>query len=218
MRFLVLLILILGGAQAATAQSSPQLKGRLVVEWSSSEQFVYRRDTKNPLRLVTEKGVTIDPKDIYTDGGSIPQIFQNISGLSPWNLGPAYIVHDWIFFNKKCKIGTPAENAMTFEESADALRDAAIVLLKKHFIDPDSEKIAAIHAAVRSPIARRIWDNPPYRCSERPKAQPILLEGTGTMPPGTRPTGEVPGGYDPGPSPTRSVGKGRMIVLDLEYD
>lgn len=209
----------LGAALPSLAQNAPQLKGRLLVEWSSSEQFVYRRDPKNPLRLTTENGVVIEPKDIYTDGGSIPQVFQNISGLSPWNLGPAYIIHDWLFFNKKCQIGTSAENRLTFDEGADALRDAAVVLLRKHFIDPDKEKIAAVHAAVRSGVARRAWENPPYRCSERPKAQPILLEGSGPIMPGTRPSGQLPGGLpDPGPGSTRSVGKGRVVVIDLDYD
>jgi hypothetical protein len=37
-----------------------------------------------------------------------------------------------LFFNKKCQIGTPAENNLSFEEGADALRDAAVMLLPRH--------------------------------------------------------------------------------------
>jgi hypothetical protein len=39
----------------------------------------------------------IVPETMYTDGGSVPQILWGIPGLSPWALGPAYIIHDWIF-------------------------------------------------------------------------------------------------------------------------
>src|SRR5262249_41845045 len=45
----------------------------------------------------------IVPEDMFTTGGSVPRVFCSIPGLSPWGLGPAYIIHDWLFFVHRCK-------------------------------------------------------------------------------------------------------------------
>src|ERR1019366_6291836 len=50
----------------------------------------------------TRSGKVIQPGLMYTDGGSIPRIAQIFGGFSPWGFGPAYAVHDWIFFGRHC--------------------------------------------------------------------------------------------------------------------
>jgi hypothetical protein len=74
-----------------------RLSGTVLVQWVGEDEFIYRK-TSNPLTY--EPSFTefkIVPESIYTDGGSIPRIFWGIPGLSPWGLGPAYIIHDWLF-------------------------------------------------------------------------------------------------------------------------
>jgi hypothetical protein len=69
------------------------LKGHVYVEWYRQDKFIYRRDATDPLLFVpTFMKTPIDPHDMYTDGGSVPQVLWGIPGLSPWALGPAYIM------------------------------------------------------------------------------------------------------------------------------
>ena len=71
------------------------LKGRILVEWYREDKFVYRKQASNVFSFQPSfMTQPIIPEDMYTDGGSVPRIFWNIPGLSPWGLGPAYIIHD----------------------------------------------------------------------------------------------------------------------------
>lgn len=164
--FSALILMMISAGQAA--EQKPSIKGRLLVEWDNSERFIFRRDPQHPLRMTTSTGKIIEPLDIYTDGGSIPQFFQNISGLSPWNLGPAYIIHDWLFQVHGCAgLGSAVERAIEFDESANILGEAGYYLLEKGRIKPDDNKIFLIKAAVSSFIAKRLWDKPP-NCARPP--------------------------------------------------
>jgi len=39
---------------------------------------------------------------MVTDAGTIPQILWTLPGFSPWEFGPAYIIHDWEFRSRAC--------------------------------------------------------------------------------------------------------------------
>jgi hypothetical protein len=97
---------------------------------------------------------------MYTDGGSVPQIFWSIPGLSPWAFGPAYIVHDWLFVVHRCHWPAPPEvQAITFEQLAQILPEVGKSLVKSGLIDHN--KLEEIVWAIQTKYARDIWDRPP---------------------------------------------------------
>ena len=101
----------------------------------------------------------IVPETMYTDGGSIPQIFWSIPGLSPWGFGPAYIIHDWIFLVHRCQRPAPPEvQAITFEQSAQILAEVGKSLVEAGLIKDN--RLEEIVWAIRTKYARDIWDRP----------------------------------------------------------
>jgi hypothetical protein len=102
----------------------------------------------------------IVPETMYTDGGSIPRIFWSIPGLSPWALGPAYVIHDWLFLVHRCHRPAPPEvAAITFEQSAQILAEVGKALVDAGLIKDN--KLEEIVWAIRTKYARDIWDSPP---------------------------------------------------------
>lgn len=144
-----------------------KLKGHVLVEWYRQDKFVYRKQDSNvfsfhPSFMAQE----IIPKDMYTDGGSVPRIFWSIPGLSPWGLGPAYIIHDWIFLVHRCNLpGHPEISQITFEQSALVLAEVAKSLVKAGLIDHNLTD--QVVWAVQTRYARGIWDRPgtPDECA-----------------------------------------------------
>ncbi len=135
------------------------LKGRVLVEWEREDEFIYRK-TSNPLFFKPSFMTTpIIPDEIYTDGGSVPRILWNVPGLSPWALGPAYIMHDWVFQVHRCNRDAPDEvKAITFEQSAQILAEVGKSLVAAGLID--NNRLPAIVLAIRTRYARNIWDRP----------------------------------------------------------
>ena len=135
------------------------LKGRVFVEWHREDRFIYRK-TNNPLSFKPSfLSNPIVPEDMYTDGGSVPRVFWSIPGLSPWALGPAYIMHDWIFEVHRCNRDAPPEvKNITFEQSAQILAEVGQSLVDAGLID--NNQLPAIVWAVRTRYARGIWDKP----------------------------------------------------------
>ena len=136
------------------------LKGRVVVEWTSQDQFIYLKGS-NPLSFTPSFMKTaIVPEMMYTDGGSVPQIFWSIPGLSPWGLGPAYIIHDWLFLVHRCRRPAPPEvAAITFEDSARILAEVGKALVEAGLIKDN--KLEEIVWAIQTRYARDLWDRPP---------------------------------------------------------
>jgi hypothetical protein len=85
---------------------------------------LFYRPGKDPLWFKPSflKG-RITPVEMYTDGGSVPRVFWNIPGLSPWALGPAYVIHDYIFLVHRCGLPDPEVAKLTFEDSALVLAE-----------------------------------------------------------------------------------------------
>ena len=136
-----------------------KLEGRVLVEWVREDGFIYRK-SDNPVSFKPSfMAAAIVPDDMYTDGGSIPRVFWNVPGLSPWGLGPAYIMHDWIFRVHRCDLDAPQEvKAITFEQSAQILAEVAQALAAAGLIEND--RLSEIVWAIRTRYARRIWDRP----------------------------------------------------------
>ena len=123
------------------------------------------------LAFVTSENLTIRPDDIYTDGGSVPRVFWSVRGLSPWGMGPAYVIHDWIYHLHRC--GTPEQRArIGFRQSARILEEVAIELQKAGMLKESASYIGAIRWAVSGPIAFSVWNRPATAqdCAPPPKA------------------------------------------------
>jgi hypothetical protein len=84
---------------------------------------------------------------MYTDGGSVPRVFWNIPGLSPWSFGPAYVVHDYIFAVHRCGWDDPVVSQIKFEESAEILAEVGKFLIEAGLIKDDA--LSAIVWAVK---------------------------------------------------------------------
>lgn len=148
--------------------------GVATVEWSGEDKFIYRPGLK-PLSFQpsfwTKTTKRIVPQAMYTDGGSVPRFFWNIPGLSPWGFGPAYVIHDYIFTVHRCGWYDPDVAEIDFDRSAEVLAEVGKALIDLHYIEHDA--LDAIVLAVRSPIARALWDTPgdPVKdCARPPKS------------------------------------------------
>ncbi len=124
------------------------LKGSLVLAWDNSdERFIFIPAENDRLRYVTETGKLIEPKPMYTDGGSIPRFFWSVKGFSPWAYGPAYVVHDFLYNEHRCwkdkKDSDPSLPDFGFSRTeADAfLYDAMIIVEQKIREDVASGRI-----------------------------------------------------------------------------
>jgi hypothetical protein len=146
------------------------MKGHVVVEWYREDKFIYRKQVQDPFSFKPSfLSQPIVPRDMFTDGGSVPRVFWNIPGLSPWALGPAYIIHDWIFEVHRCGRPAPPEiTAITFEQSARILAEVGKALIDHELVDHDL--LDAIVWAVSTRFARDLWDTPgdAKRCQAPP--------------------------------------------------
>ena len=142
-----------------------ELQGDVEVRWIGQDRFIYLK-TGNPLSFKPSfMTVPIVPDVMFTDGGSVPQVFWGIPGLSPWGLGPAYIIHDWLFEVRRCGRNAPPEvKAITFEQSALILAEVGQELIRAGLIRDDM--LDAIVWGVRTRYARALWDRPgsPEEC------------------------------------------------------
>lgn len=181
---LTIFSIILGGCSQLLYSRTPtgSFEGKLTVEWIAPNQFIYRPDPKKPLVYTAADGLKIEPRLMYTDGGSIPRLFWSASGLGPWDFGPGYIIHDWLFEQHHCRIGD--WTAISFSRSASLLAEA----LKTQMVKsgrPEAELLYAIHGAVSLPVAERLWNDgscreplelaaPPAPGAPKPKPITIL--------------------------------------------
>ena len=152
------------------------LTGKLQVRWIQPDRFIYLPDASDPLRFVTSDQRTIQPGIMYTDGGSIPRMLWSMPGFSPWGYGPAYIVHDWLFAAKHC--ADPAYAWVTFEDSARALGESIKTLMEQQVAPRSASLHYLIVEAVKTPIARDLWDNGP--CSIPPPG--AVMDDIGAAP------------------------------------
>jgi Protein of unknown function (DUF1353) len=157
-----------------------ELSGKLALAWEDGYNFVAYPVAGDPLtyklpaghRLASLLG-EIKPELMFTDGGSIPRTFWSFRGLSPWEYGPAFILHDWIFSRHYCGKDT---YPVTLDEANDILLDAMILLdkqvMKKHGKRPhnDGEVRQLIDAAVTG-FSAEAWNK--GKC---PKTPPDLYK------------------------------------------
>jgi len=167
---------LLSGCAGVTYRrtSVGEFSGQLDVRWIKPDRFIYMPNPDDPLRFVTSDRRAIVAGTMYTDGGSIPRLFWGVPGYSPWGYAPAYIVHDWLFAAHHCAL--PAYADVTFDDSARVLAEAIKTLMETDLAPRDATTLWAIHAAVQTPIAKKLWDAPDH--CDRPahpaaESQPI---------------------------------------------
>src|SRR5262245_52990257 len=136
---------------------SGELKGTVRVDWVGEDRFIYRK-TSDPLSFRPSfMNTLIVPDDMFTDGGSVPRVFWGIPGLSPWGLGPAYIIHDWLFFVHRCSPPNVPEEVrkIDFDQSARILAEIGKALIEHGLVQHNM--LEAIVWAVSTRYARDLW-------------------------------------------------------------
>lgn len=147
--------------------------GDLVVVWlrdtgpAGDGTFIYVPSPANPLIFTRPEGETsaqvVRPQMMYTDGGSIPPIGRVFNGLTPWNYGPAYMVHDWLFAARQCLndgVRRPEYlqiEQMTFQQSAEIIAEAIKALEVSGKVRKRDISGATVTYAVTSPFSLERW-------------------------------------------------------------
>lgn len=186
-RALVLLVFTLAVSACATVtideEGRGELSGRVLVEWYEEDRFIYRA-TGNPITFkpsfFKDGDGAIVPQDMFTDGGSVPRVFWSVPGLSPWALGPAYIIHDWLFAVRRCGFDAPpAVRAIDFRQSAQVLAEVATALVEAGLIRNDRRD--EIVWAVSTRYARELWERPPQagECQTPPAREALSARARG---------------------------------------
>jgi hypothetical protein len=107
----------------------------------------------------------VQPKKMRTTGGSVPQILQLVPGLSSWDYGPAYMIHDWEFeAHDRGNEPGGTRYRKSFKQVNLTLAEAIWTLMirgykrnKKPKKNPNN--VVAVYRGVSSPIGRAIWKN-----------------------------------------------------------
>lgn len=133
------------------------LSGKLDVRWIGENQFIYMPNPTDPLTFVTTTGKRVQPGLMFTDGGSVPPVFWGIRGFSPWGYAPGYIVHDWLFVQRRCHIGD--WETVSFDDSARILGEVIDTLMRDGQVPPNVEARSLIELAVRSAFSRDLWNS-----------------------------------------------------------
>jgi len=134
---------------------SGKFEGGVDVRWIKPDRFMYIPES-DPIRFTTSSNRIIAPQRMYTDGGSVPRLFWGVPGYSPWGYAPAYIVHDWLFAAHHCDL--PEYRDITFEQSATILAEGIKTLMVSKTAPMDETTLWSIYEAVRSPVAKSLWD------------------------------------------------------------
>jgi hypothetical protein len=174
---------------------SGEYSGKVFLYWVGGStpflgdgKFVFIPAKEDPLTFTyrpsrdTAKEFVIEPDAIYTDGGSVPRIFAGVKGLSPWDYGPAYVVHDWLFVAKRCRSGGSTDpkyafiDDFTFKDSAEMMGAGLKALIESKTEVPDAETAAlTIANTTASFVSRSLW-NQSQDCSMGHLGKEDLME------------------------------------------
>ncbi|WP_449301626.1 DUF1353 domain-containing protein [Pseudoxanthomonas mexicana] len=157
----VLLIAMTGGCTTvgATYDQLPpgELKGKLLVRWIEPDTFLFIPDNEDPLVFTRSNGDRVMPGRMLTDGGSIPRPLWILRSYSPWGYAPAFVVHDWLFEMKHCRL--PGHEQYTHRIAADVMGEVMKTMMISGKVAVDKPTLWSMHAAVSSGISGDIWKN-----------------------------------------------------------
>ena len=149
----------------AKKNSPVAMKGVLLIQWSDETRFIYVSPA-DPLRFTTRTGREVQPGRMYTDGGSIPRVFWSVKGFSPWGYGPAYVLHDWLYHQHRCRRDSPPKK-FSFEETNELLDDAIAFLMVTKKVDSNRLARRLIKWGVDN-FGQTAWSEP---CDAEPPAE-----------------------------------------------
>ncbi len=142
-----------------------RLGGRVLTMWVGENDFVYVPAPGAAFYFETSRtDSAIQPGLMYTDGGSIPRLAQALKGFSPWGFGPAYVIHDWIFFGRHCIVDGQDDKRfndirnISFDQSALILAEAIRTLVDYGQVPQQIFAADVISNAVDTTVARQLWD------------------------------------------------------------
>jgi len=153
-------LVLLGGCSDWTYQrtATGKLKGTLMVKWLSQDQFVFLPDAQDPLTFTRAGNEVITPKEMFTDGGTIPPALRAIKAYSPWGYAPAFIIHDWLFAMKHCKV--PGFEKYDLDKAATILAEVMKTVMENpKYGGPNKLVHYSMYEGVRSSAAKEHWDN-----------------------------------------------------------
>ncbi len=161
LRFIVVLFVALLATGCSDwhyeSTDSGELKGKLIVEWIDPDIFVFRPDAADPLTFVRSNKEVIRPQEMLTDGGSIPRALRVIKSYSPWGYAPAFIIHDWLYQMKHCKLA--GHEKLSVELAATIMSEVIKTIMEnpKHG-GKNSLILYSMYQAVRTKAAQGYWD------------------------------------------------------------
>ena len=172
-RILTVLALVVGvsGCSDITWQTTKtgQLKGKLVIEWINQDEFLFIPDPAQPLTFTRANAEVIVPEAMYTDGGTIPVALRAVKSYSPWGYAPAFIIHDWLFTMKQCKLA--GHDKLTLDDAATVLAEVLRTVMENpKYGGPNKLVHYSMYEAVRSTVARDYWEN--GKCATLPRVSP----------------------------------------------
>lgn len=201
MRALVATALLLMGAGCANVDYNTvergTFEGEVAVVWLRGTEgagdgtFIYVPTPGKPLTFTRPKGEAVRPDIVppmmYTDGGSVPGLARAFRGFTPWNYGPAYIVHDWVFMARQClNLGETdpeymALKDLSFQDSAEIIAESIKALEFTNRVKAKDISAPAVTFAVTSPFSKARWEA--RECEEvTPEHARMALEAVGRSP------------------------------------
>lgn len=134
-----------------------ELKGKVIVQWLEPDVFLFTPDPVKPLQFKRRNGTVIIPGKMLTDGGSIPRPMWAFRSYSPWGYAPAFIVHDWLFHIRRCKIDPYA--GFTLNTAADVMGEVIKTMMESGKVEKDASTVNLMMTAVKSRFAKNSWNS-----------------------------------------------------------
>jgi hypothetical protein len=146
------------------------LKGRLIVEWVDQDKFIFQPDPQDPLTFTRKDNDVLRPQTMYTDGGSVPAPLRALKSYSPWGYAPAFIIHDWLFTMKHCKIA--GFEKYDLDKAATILAEVMKTVMENPKYGGANKLVHySMYEGVRSPTAKGYWDNGTCDTPSGPKSE-----------------------------------------------
>jgi hypothetical protein len=135
------------------------------LRWVRPDWFEFIPRAAQPFSFLRSTGEVVEPRRMFTDGGSIPRIFWAKKSLSPWGFAPAFLLHDWEFDKHHCEL-TPK----SFEAVRDTMMEAVKTLMEIGICPRGDLTFRVIFAGINSNVARDIWNRQHPSCPLPPDA------------------------------------------------
>lgn len=145
--------------------------GNIRLCWMLPETFLFMPHATHPFAFSRSNGQRVEPRRMFTDGGSVPHLVQWYADLNPWGYAPAYLLHDWLYDQHHCEVARSAvTKSYSFEDANAMLLEAIATLVAMKVCPSDDLAVSLINLAVSSPVARALWDTKTTVCPLPPDA------------------------------------------------